>query len=81
MIGLAEQPDGSGTFEPLADFTSNADGAQVVNALGPIREIVQAQDQLERRYLAIRTGPVPSQKLSSKSRRTEIVAPPNPVVH
>jgi YVTN family beta-propeller protein len=56
VIGLAEQPDGIGTFEPLADFMSNAAGAQIVNALGPIREIVQGQDQVQRRYLAIRDG-------------------------
>ncbi len=56
VIGLAEQPDGNGTFEPLADFTSNEAGAQVVNALGPIREIVRGEDQAQRRYLAIRDG-------------------------
>jgi YVTN family beta-propeller protein len=56
VIGLAEQADGSGTFEPLADFMSNEAGAQVVNALGPIREIVRGQDQVQRRYLAIRDG-------------------------
>lgn len=56
VIGLAEQPDGSGTFEPLADFMSNEAGAQVVNALGPIREIVRGEDQVQRHYLAIREG-------------------------
>jgi YVTN family beta-propeller protein len=56
VIGLAEQPDGGGTFEPLADFMSNLAGAQVVNALGPIREIVRGEDQVQRRYLAIRAG-------------------------
>jgi hypothetical protein len=56
VIGLAEQPDGGGTFEPLADFMSNEAGAQVVNALGPIREIVRGEDQMQRRYLAIRAG-------------------------
>ena len=56
VIGLAEQPDGGGTFEPLADFMSNEAGAQVVNALGPIREIVRGEDQVQRRYLAIRAG-------------------------
>jgi hypothetical protein len=35
---------------------SNEAGAQVVNALGPIREIVRGEDQMQRRYLAIRAG-------------------------
>jgi len=48
-------PRWSGAIEPLAQFMTNPAGAAVVNAVGPIRQIVQpdAPSQDERRYLAI----------------------------
>jgi YVTN family beta-propeller protein len=56
VLGLADHPDGSGTIEPLATFTTNPAGAAIVNALGQIRQVVApgasaAADA--RRYLVI----------------------------
>jgi YVTN family beta-propeller protein len=55
VLALASRPDGTGEIEPLAQFMTNPAGAQVVNAVGPIRQIVdpQAQTRDQRRYLAI----------------------------
>ena len=55
VLVLASRHDGSGAIEPLAQFMTNPAGAAVVNAVGPIRQIVQpdAPSQDERRYLAI----------------------------
>jgi YVTN family beta-propeller protein len=55
VLALTSNPDGSGEIEPLARFMTNPAGAQIVNAVGPIRQILSpatpARD--ERRYLAI----------------------------
>ena len=56
LLALSSQADGSGTLEPLVEFTTNAAGAQIVNALGPIREIVRGQEEVQRRYLVIVPG-------------------------
>jgi len=55
VLVLASRHDGSGAIEPLAQFMTNPAGAAVVNAVGPIRQIVQpdAPSQDKRRYLAI----------------------------
>jgi YVTN family beta-propeller protein len=53
---LAENRDGSGAVEPLADFMTNPAGSAVVNATGPIRQMVQADGPAARRYLVIREG-------------------------
>jgi YVTN family beta-propeller protein len=57
ILALASKPDGTGEIEPLARFMTNAAGAQIVNAVGPIRQIVdpatQARD--DRRYLTVMT--------------------------
>jgi hypothetical protein len=53
VLALATKADGSGTLESLAEFTTNAAGAAIVNALGPIRQVVQAEAAAPRRYLAI----------------------------
>src|SRR3954447_8387346 len=55
VLALTSSPDGTGEIEPLAQFMTNPAGAQIVNAVGPIRQIVdpQAQARDERRYLAI----------------------------
>lgn len=41
------------TFEILAAFTTNAAGSAIVNAIGPIRQIVQGGADAARRYLVI----------------------------
>jgi hypothetical protein len=56
VLALSQQPDGGGALEPLAAFTSNAAGAAIVNAVGPIRQIVQGEAVTPRRYLVIAPG-------------------------
>jgi YVTN family beta-propeller protein len=56
QLVLAVNPDGSGAVEPLADFMTNPAGSAIVNATGPIRQIVSDPAAAPRRYLAIREG-------------------------
>ena len=56
VLALASRPDGSGALEPLSAFITNPAGAQIVNAVGPIRQIVQSDAKTERRYLVIVPG-------------------------
>ena len=56
VLALSRQPDGGGVLEPLATFTTNAAGAAIVNALGPIRQIVRDSGATPRRYLVIAPG-------------------------
>jgi YVTN family beta-propeller protein len=53
VLALAMRPDGTGTTEPLARFTTNPAGSAVVNAIGPIRQVVRMQQGAPRRYLVI----------------------------
>ena len=53
---LASQPDGNGALEPLADFMTNPAGSAIVNATGPIRQVVQGEHEIPRRYLTIARG-------------------------
>ena len=53
VVALAEQADGSGTLQPLANFMTNPAGSAIVNAIGPIRQIVQAEAPATRRYLVV----------------------------
>ena len=53
VLALAAKPDGSGALQPLANFTANPAGAAIVNAIGPIRQIVQAARPADRRFLVI----------------------------
>jgi YVTN family beta-propeller protein len=56
VLALSLQPDGGGVLEPLAAFTTNAAGSAIVNALGPIRQIVRGEAGVQRRYLVIAPG-------------------------
>jgi hypothetical protein len=56
VLALASEPDGSGALEPLAAFVTNPAGSAIVNALGPIRQVVQATSNAQRRYLVIAAG-------------------------
>src|SRR5216684_631624 len=40
LLALTSNQDGSGKIEPIAQFMTNPAGAAVVNAVGPIRQIV-----------------------------------------
>ena len=53
VLALADRPDGGGTLQPLANFMTNPAGSAIVNTIGPIRQIVQADAQAVRRYLVV----------------------------
>jgi hypothetical protein len=56
VLGLAGQSDGNGALQPLAAFMTNPAGSAIVNAVGPIRQIVENTAKAERRYLVIAPG-------------------------
>ena len=56
VLALARRPDGAGPLEPLASFTTNPAGSAIVNAVGPIRQIVLSDVNADRRYLVIASG-------------------------
>ena len=56
VLALSREADGSGPLEPLAAFTTNPAGSAIVNAIGPIRQIVRGEDNVPRRYLVIAEG-------------------------
>ena len=56
LLALSHRRDGGGPLEPLAAFTTNPAGAAVVDAIGPIRQIVRASTPADRRYLVIASG-------------------------
>jgi len=56
VLALSQQPDGGGALQPLAAFTTNPAGSAIVNAIGPIRQVVQGEDRIQRRYLVIAPG-------------------------
>jgi YVTN family beta-propeller protein len=53
VLALSRQPDGGGVLEPLAAFMTNPAGAAIVNAIGPIRQIVRDAAPDQRRLLVI----------------------------
>jgi YVTN family beta-propeller protein len=56
VLALAEHGDGSGTLQPLAAFMTNPAGSAIVNAAGPIRQIVDQSAVAGKRYLVIASG-------------------------
>jgi YVTN family beta-propeller protein len=58
VLALASEPSGAGALQPLQGFMTNAAGAAVVNAIGPIRQVVRGEDKVQRRYLVIVPGTV-----------------------
>jgi YVTN family beta-propeller protein len=56
VLALATRSDGSGALEPLESFMTNPAGSAIVNAVGPIRQIVRNSATDERRYLVIAPG-------------------------
>ncbi len=56
VLALAHQPNGEGGLEPLAAFMTNPAGSAIVNATGQIRQVVQGEDKIPRRYLVIAQG-------------------------
>jgi hypothetical protein len=53
VLALAQQPDGSGPLEPLSNFMAGPTGSAIVNAIGPVRQLVQGPPNQSRRYLVI----------------------------
>ncbi|GLR79034.1 YncE family protein (plasmid) [Azospirillum oryzae] len=56
VLALAETGAGQGALHPLAAFMTNPAGSAIVNASGPIRQIVQSTTKAEKRYLVIAEG-------------------------
>src|ERR1700674_2549590 len=56
VLALAQDPSGGGALQPLASFMSNPAGAAIVNSVGPIRQVIQANAKESRRYLVIAPG-------------------------
>jgi len=56
LIALSSEPSGSGFLDPLQGFMANPAGAAIVNAIGPIRQLVRGEDKTPRRYLVIVPG-------------------------
>jgi len=70
VLALAEHEDGSGPLQPLAAFTTNPAGSAIVNAVGPIRQIVDRGAKADRRYLVIASGEaaMPGEAIQIESR-------------
>ena len=56
VLALSADASGGGTLQPLAAFMTNPAGAAVVNAIGPIRQVVQDDAGPARRWLVIAPG-------------------------
>jgi len=56
VLALASRADGNGALEPLSAFKTNPAGAAIVNATGPIRQIVRPGTEAERRFIVIAEG-------------------------
>jgi YVTN family beta-propeller protein len=56
VLALADHLDGTGSLQPLAAFMTNPAGSAIVNATGPIRQIVNGPPAAERHYLVIAPG-------------------------
>jgi YVTN family beta-propeller protein len=56
ILALADGKNGEGKLELLSAFMTNPAGSAIVNAVGPIRQIVKGEDQVARRYLVIVSG-------------------------
>jgi YVTN family beta-propeller protein len=56
VLALSDSPSGVGEIEPLSAFMTNPAGSAIVNTVGPIRQIVQANANSQRRFLVILKG-------------------------
>jgi YVTN family beta-propeller protein len=56
VLAFSNEPSGAGVLEPLQGFMTNPAGAAIVNAIGPIRQVVRGEDKTQRRYLVIAPG-------------------------
>jgi YVTN family beta-propeller protein len=56
VLALSQHADGGGALQPLAAFMTNPAGSAIVNAVGPIRQIVDQSTGADRHYLVIVAG-------------------------
>jgi YVTN family beta-propeller protein len=56
VLALSEHADGGGALQPLAAFMTNPAGSAIVNAVGPIRQVVDQPTETDRHYLVILAG-------------------------
>jgi hypothetical protein len=56
VLALANELSGAGVLQPLQGFMTNPAGAAIVNAIGPIRQIVRGENKSQRRYLVVAPG-------------------------
>lgn len=56
VLALAGDRAGSRDVTPLASFMTNPAGAAIVNAVGPIRQVVEAKSDAPRRFLVVTSG-------------------------
>jgi YVTN family beta-propeller protein len=58
VLALSTEASSGGVLQPLQGFMTNPAGAAIVNAIGPIRQLVRGEDKIQRRYLVIVPGTV-----------------------
>jgi YVTN family beta-propeller protein len=56
ILSLSTYADGTGAIQPLAAFTTNPAGSAIVNAIGPIRQLVHPDAAEQRRFLVVMRG-------------------------
>jgi YVTN family beta-propeller protein len=75
VLALSHAPDGRGELESLAAFTTNPAGAAIVNALGPIRQVVRGEADVQRRYLVIAPGTATEHRAPVQIQTKDSVTP------
>ena len=43
VLAFANEPSGAGALDPLQSFMTNPAGSAIVNAIGPIRQVVRGE--------------------------------------
>jgi hypothetical protein len=56
VLAFAPKANGRGNLVSIATFMTNPSGAAIVNAVGPIRQVVKGDAPDSRRYLVIAPG-------------------------
>jgi YVTN family beta-propeller protein len=56
LLALSDHSDGSGKLQGLSGFMTNPAGGAIVNAVGPVRQLLRGEDTSQRRYLVIAPG-------------------------
>jgi hypothetical protein len=56
VLALSNEASGGGVLQPPQGFMTNPAGAAIVNAIGPIRQLVRGEDQVQPRFLVIAPG-------------------------